>query len=412
MKSWTALACALLAACSHEDAKPAAQRGPATPSEVGVVTIQPVPLTLTKELPGRTSALRVAEVRARVNGIVLKRLFTEGGDVKEGQPLFQIDPAPYQAALDAASAQVVRAEATLASGKLLGERYEDLIKSNAISRQEYDDALVRVKTAQADVAAARAAQQSARLNVGYTRVTAPITGRIGRAEVTEGAYVQAGSATLLATVQQLDKLYVDMTWSSAEVMRMRRAIADGKLQVTNGEAKVTVILEDGRVYEPSGTLQFADVSVDQTTGSILLRATVPNPRSELFPGMFVRTRIDEGSKSDALLVPQRAVTRDQNGKPIALVVGQDNKVERRALVTDRAVGDSWLVTSGIAPGDRVIIEGIQLVRPGAPVVPVPYVPKAPGAGSGSAAGSAAPAGAGSGSASAGSGSAAPAAGGK
>jgi len=385
MKSRTAVAFVLLAACSHDDAKPAAQRGPAVPVEVGVVTVQPVSLTLTKELPGRTSAFRVAEVRARVNGIVLKRAFTEGTDVKEGQPLFQIDPAPYQAALDAAGAQVVRAEAMLAQGQLLGERYADLIKSNAISRQEYDDALVRVKTAQADLAAARAAQQTARLNVGYTRVSAPITGRIGRADVTEGAYVQASSATLLATVQQLDKLYVDMTWSSAEVMRIRRAIADGKLQVTNGEAKVTVVLEDGRAYEPAGTLQFADVSVDQTTGSILLRAIVPNPKGELFPGMFVKARIDEGTKTDALLVLQRAVTRDQNGKPVALVVGQDNKVERRALVTDRAVGDSWLVTAGIAPGERVIVEGIQQVRPGSPVSAVPYVPKAPVASAGSAA---------------------------
>jgi membrane fusion protein (multidrug efflux system) len=386
MKS-VVLALLFVAGCSS-DAAPTASGGAPPPPEVSVETIAPRAVTLTKELPGRTSAFRVAEVRARVNGIVLRRHFEEGADVKVGQLLFQIDPAPYQATLDAANAQVSRAEATLASAKLLEERYAQLVKNNAISRQEYDDAVARSKTSQADVAAAKAAAKSARINLDYTRVTSPIAGRIGRAEVTEGAYVQAGSATLLATVQQLDKLYVDMTWSSAEVMRMRRALADGTLQAVNGEAKTTVVLEDGRVYGEQGTLQFADVSVDSTTGSIMLRAIVPNPKGELFPGMFVRARIEEGTTPNAILVQQRAVTRDQSGTPVAMVV-KDGKVERRQIVTDRAIESSWLVTSGLTAGELVIIEGLQKVRPGAAVRTVPFKAPAVATGSGSAAGSAA-----------------------
>jgi membrane fusion protein (multidrug efflux system) len=336
-----------------------------------VVTIEPRSITLSRELPGRTSALRVAEVRARVNGIVLKRLFEEGANVKEGQPLFKIDPAPYQATLDSAVAQVSRAQAMIESAKSLSERYEKLIATNAISRQEYEDAVARLKTATADAASARAAVKSARINLDYTTVTSPISGRIGRAEVTEGAFVQQSAATLLARVQQLDTMYVDITWSATEMMRVKRAVETGALE--GGEAKVAIVLEDGRDYEHAGTLKFADVTVDQTTGSVALRALVPNPKGELLPGQFVRARIDEGKKPDALLVPQRAVTRDQNGRPIAMVVDKANKVERRQLVTDRAVGDAWLVTSGIAAGDRVIVEGLQKIRPGASVNAVPVV---------------------------------------
>jgi membrane fusion protein, multidrug efflux system len=370
----TALA---LAACGKGDAKPAAGGpGGGKPPEVGVVTLATQPVTLTKELPGRTSAFRVAEVRARVNGIVQKRLFTEGADVKAGQVLFRIDPGPYQAALDSAQAQVARAEAMVQQAKSLAERYTKLIETNAVSRQEYDDALVKVKTAEADVAAARAAVKSARINLDYTVVTAPLAGRIGRAEVTEGAYVQASTATLLATVQQLDKVYVDLTWSSVEALKMRRAVESGALQGQGGQATVTIVLEDGRDYETPGTLQFADVSVDETTGSIALRAIVPNPKKELLPGMFVRARLDEGTSPTAILVPQKAVTRDQGGRPTALVVGADGKVERRTLVTDRSVGDSWLVTDGVAAGDRVIVDGLQRARPGQPVTAVPAKPSA------------------------------------
>lgn len=362
---------ALIGCKSSDSAKANPGAGARPPVEVGVITVQPERVTLTRELPGRTSAFRVAEVRARVNGIVQKRLFTEGADVKEGQPLFKIDPAPYQATLESAQAQVARAEATLDSAKLLVERYEKLIQTNAISRQEYDDANARQKTAQADLAAARAAVKAARLDVEYSTVTAPITGRIGRAEVTEGAYVQQQQATLLATIQQLDKMYVDLTWSSAEALRLRRALEAGELHATDGEAKVSILLEDGRVYEHPGTLQFADVSVEQSTGSISLRAIVPNPKGQLLPGMFVRARIDEGANPQAILVPQRAVSRDQNGRPIVLVVGKDDKVERRAVVTERAVGEAWLVTQGLVAGDRVILEGVQKVRPGAAVTVVP-----------------------------------------
>lgn len=359
----------VVAACSSDPPPATTSRGPA---QVGVVTIEPRAITLSRELPGRTSAFRVAEVRARVNGIVLKRRFVEGADVKEGQPLFEIDPAPYQATLESTRAQVARAEAMVESAKSLSERYTKLVASNAVSRQEFDDAVARVKTATAELAAARAAMKSARINLDYTTVRAPISGRIGRAEVTEGAFVQQSAATLLARVQQLDTMYVDLVWSATELTRVKRAVESGELE--GGEAKVTIVLEDGRAYGTQGTLQFADVTVDPTTGSVALRAVVPNPKGELLPGQFVRARIDEGKKADALLVPQRAVTRDQNGRPIAMVVDKDNKVERRQLVTDRAIDDAWLVTSGIVAGDRVIVEGLQKVRPGATVTAVP-VPK-------------------------------------
>jgi membrane fusion protein (multidrug efflux system) len=377
----------LLAACSKKDDKPAAQR-PSGPIEVGVVTIEPQAITLRKELPGRVTALRVAEVRARVNGIVQKRMFAEGSDVKEGQPLFKIDPAPYGAALDSARAQVARAEAMVAAAKSLAERYQKLVETNAVSKQELDDAVAKLKTAEADLAAGRAAVKRAAIDVGYTTVNAPLAGRIGRAEVTEGAYVQAQQATLLATIQQLDQVYVDLTWSSTEAMRLRRAIESGAIKSDGGRASVVLLMEDGREYDLPGTLQFADVTVDSTTGSISLRAVFPNPKRELLPGMFVRARIDEGTQPDALLVPQRAVTRDQAGRPMALVVNAQNKVERRQLVADREIGDAWLVTSGIAAGERVIVEGLQKVKPGADVKTVPAgaaAPKAAQTGSGSAA---------------------------
>jgi membrane fusion protein (multidrug efflux system) len=375
-----------LCACNKKD-KPAPR--PTGPVEVGVVTIQPQAVTLRKELPGRTSALRVAEVRARVNGIVQKRLFQEGSDVKEGQALFKIDPAPYTAALESATAQVARAEATIAATRSLAERYQKLVETNAVSKQELDDAVAKQKTAEADLAAARAAVKRAAIDVGYTTVTAPLAGRIGRAEVTEGAYVQAQTATLLATIQQIDQVYVDLTWSSAEAMRLRRAIESGEIETEHKQAKVVLILDDGREYGEPGMLQFTDVTVDSTTGSISLRAVFPNPKRELLPGMFVRARIEEGTQANALLVPQRAVTRDQAGRPMALVVTTANKVERRQLAAEREIGDAWLVTSGIAAGERVIVEGLQKVRPGSDVVAVPAggsakAAAAPGSGSGSA----------------------------
>ena len=358
----------IVAACGGRSAGPQAPG----PVEVGVVTITPAPLTLTRELPGRTSAFRVAEVRARVNGIVQKRLFVEGSDVKEGQKLFLIDPAPYAAALDRAKAALARAEATLGNARVQAARNAELIKTNVVSQQDHDNAMAALKTAEADVAAAQAAEQTARIDFGYTTVTAPVSGRIGRSAVTEGAYVQATQASLLATVQQIDPLYVDLTQSADEVLKLRRDLASGKLQGSGkGQARVRLVTDDGREYAQPGTLQFTDVTVDVGTGSIALRALFPNPKGELLPGMFVRARLEEGVSPQALLVPQVGVTRDQKGVPGAMVVNAERKVERRQLTTDRAVGNAWLVTDGIRAGDQVIVEGLQKVRPGALVNPVP-----------------------------------------
>jgi membrane fusion protein, multidrug efflux system len=365
------LAVAVLAVAAACGGQPPAATAVA-PVEVGVVTLAPSEVTLTRELPGRTSAFRVAEVRARVNGIVLRKLFVEGSDVREGQPLFVIDPAPYQAALDGASAALARADATVANARIQAQRYGDLVKDKAVSQQEYDSALAALKVAEAEVAGARAAEQAARINLGYTTVTAPVPGRIGRSAVTEGAYVQAAQATLLVTVTQLDPLYVDLSQSSDEVLKLRRDLESGKLQgAGQGKARVRLVTGDGRTYPQDGTLQFTDVTVDAGTGSVALRALFPNPKGELLPGMFVRALLDEGVNPKALLVPQVGVTRDQKGLPVALVVGADKKVERRTLVTERAVGDAWLVTDGVAAGDQVIVEGLQKVRPGVVVTPVP-----------------------------------------
>jgi len=363
----------LAAACQASSG--AGQTAAPPPVEVGVITVKATSVPLERELPGRVTAFRVAEVRARVTGIVQKRLFEEGADVKEGQALFKIDPAPYEAALESATAGLQRAEATLAGRRLSSQRYQELLGTNAIAKQEYDDAVATLKGAEADVAAGRAAVKTARINLGYTTVSAPIPGRIGRAEVTEGAFAQASSATLLATVQQLDPVYVDLTWSAAELARLRQEIAAGKIQAADGQAPVTVILQDGRVYPEPGKLQFADASVDPSTGSISLRAVVPNPRGELLPGLFVRARLPEGTTPNGILVPQKGVTRDATGRATALVVTADKKVERRTLTTDRAVGNAWLVSEGLAPGDQVVVEGLQKIRPGATVNPVPAVEK-------------------------------------
>lgn len=370
------LAIASLTACKGQNkgGAPGAaptKGGPPPPTEVGVVTVEPQSVTLTRELPGRTSAFRTAEVRARVNGIVLKRLFTEGSDVKEGQPLFRIDSAPYEATLESARATLARAEAAVTTRRLSAQRYGELIGSNAVSKQEHDDAIAALKAAEADVAAGRAAVRSATINVDYSTVNAPIAGRIGRAVVTEGAYVQASTATLMATIQQLDPLYVDLTWSSTALARLKRDLEAGKIQAANGQAEVKIVLEDGREYGEPGKLQFADAQVDPSTGSITLRAIVPNPKGELLPGLFVRARLAEGQSPNAILVPQRGITRDATGRATAMVVNAEKKVERRQLVTDRAIGDAWLVTEGLKVGDQVIVEGLQKVRPGAVVTPVP-----------------------------------------
>lgn len=364
----------LLAACDKPVA--AGQAGaPAKPVEVGVVTLAAEDVTLTRELPGRVMALRVAEVRARVNGIVEKRLFVEGSDVKEGDPLYRIESGSYEASLAAAQASLARAEANVKIARTTAGRSEELLQSNAVSRQEVDNAEATLRTALADAAAGRAAVRSAKINQGYTVITAPVSGRIGRSAVTEGAFVQQSTATLMATIQQLDSVYVDIAQSSAELLRLRRDLASHQLEKP-GEARVRLVLEDGSAYSEPGTLQFADVTVDPETSSVSLRAVFPNPRGELLPGMFVRARLEEGVRPQAILVPQRALTRDTRGQAVVLVVGADNKVERRTVVTDRSVGNAWLVREGLAAGDQVIVEGLQKIRPGAEVVAVPAKPDA------------------------------------
>jgi membrane fusion protein (multidrug efflux system) len=369
-----ATAAVFLAACGPKQSAPPQQ----TP-EVGVITVQPTAVPVTSELPGRTSAYLVAEVRARVDGIVLRREFTEGSEVKAGQRLYKIDPAPYIATLNNAKASLAKAQANLASTSAQAARYKVLVAANAVSRQDYDNAVAAEGQAAADVAAGKAAIETAQINLGYTDVTSPITGRIGKSAVTPGAYVQASQATLLSTVQQLDPVYVDVTQSSLEGLRLRREIQEGRLK-TNGPnaAKVTLTLEDGRKYPETGKLQFTDVTVDQTTGSVTVRAIFPNKDRVLLPGMFVRSSIEEGVNQSALLVPQVGVTHDQKGQPTALVVDQDNKVVLRQLVASRTYGQDWVVDGGLNAGDRVIVQGTEKVRPGASVKPVPaQLPPAP-----------------------------------
>lgn len=346
----TAVALAsLLSGCKKEEAAP-----PAQAPQVGVVTIQPQAFTLTSELPGRTTAFRIAEVRPQVNGIILKRLFKEGGDVKEGQQLYQIDPSVYEASLKSA-------EASLQSTKSISDRYKQLVNEQAVSRQEYDTAVANRLTSEANL-------QSAQINVRYTKVFAPISGRIGRSSVTEGALVSSGQTNAMATIQQLDPIYVDVTQSSVELLELRRELESGRLQKAgDNAAKVKLTLEDGSQYSQEGKLEFSEVSVDETTGSVTLRAVFPNPDHTLLPGMFVHARLQAGVNSAAILAPQQGVTRDLKGTPTALVVGADNKVELRQLKASRTVGSQWLVEDGLKAGDRVITEGLQFVRPGVEV---------------------------------------------
>lgn len=366
------IASLLLAGCKPQNA---GQKPPSGPPEVGVVTIQPQRAALTSELPGRTAPHLIAEVRPQVEGIIQKRLFTEGTDVKAGQILYQIDPATYQAAYDSARAAQAKAEANLTPVRLREERFRELVKIKGVSQQEYDDASAALKQAEADVALTRALAETARIRLTYTRVTAPISGRIGRSSVTDGALVTANQAAPLATIQQLDPIYVDVVQSSAELLRLRRNLAGGLLKSGSGQAPVRLILEDGTPYPLPGVLKFSEVTVDQSTGSITLRALFPNPKHTLLPGMFVRALLEEGINEGAILVPQRGVTRNPAGKAMVMVVGAGEKVEPRVIAAERTVGDSWLVSDGLKPGDRVILEGIQKARPGTPVKAVPFVAK-------------------------------------
>jgi membrane fusion protein (multidrug efflux system) len=368
VRSLVVTAVIALAACGKSEAP--APAGSAAP-QVGVVVVQPQRVAITTELPGRTAATLVAEVRPQVTGIVQARRFTEGGEVKAGQVLYQIDPATYKAAHDSARAALARAEASLQTARLKAQRFKELVAIKAVSQQEADDAAAALQQGDADVAAARAAVESARINLGYTAVTSPISGRIGKSTVTEGALVTANQATALATVQKLDPVYVDVTQSSGSVLRLRRAFASGTLQrASDTAARVKLLLEDGTPYPLEGKLQFTDVTVEPSTGAIVLRALFPNPKGELLPGMYVRAIIEEGVRENAITVPQQAVTRDGKGDATALVVGADGKVEQRRLQTARTLGDDWLIDDGIKAGDRVIVDNLQRVRPGVQVQPV------------------------------------------
>jgi membrane fusion protein (multidrug efflux system) len=333
--------------------------------EVGVVTLKPQRVEITTELAGRTSPYLIAEVRPQVGGIIKKRLFREGSDVQAGEVLYQIDPATYQAALDSAKAALAKSEANLFAARLKAERYKDLVSINAVSQQNYDDAFAALKQAEADSASNKAALETARINLEYTRVTTPISGRIGRSAVTQGALVTANQAASLSTVQQLNPIYVDVTQSSAELLRLKRDLASGALKSAGaGKAKVKLILEDGSAYPQEGVLQFSEVTVDQGTGAITLRAVFPNPKQDLLPGMYVRATLETGVDDQALLVPQQGVTRNNKGEATALVLDGEGRVQMRTIEISRALGDKWLVASGLTAGERVIVEGLQKVRPG------------------------------------------------
>lgn len=361
-----------------------AQPAPVVP-EVATVTIQPQRVELTTELPGRTSAYRIAEIRPQVSGIIQRRLFEEGSDVKAGQALYQIDPAPFQVALDSARASLGKAQANLPSIRLKVERYRELIVDKAVSQQDYDDAVATVEQAKAEIEYWKAQVEAARINLNYTRVTAPFAGRIGKTNVRAGTLVTAYQSQPFATVQQLDPIYVDVAQSSAELLRLRRNLEAGQLRTDEGTGRnVRLVLEDGSAYPLEGKLQFRDVTVDPATGSYTVRIVVPNPQQVLLPGMFVRAVVQEGVAAQAILAPQQAVSRNPKGEAVALVVDDLGTVQQRVLTLNRAIGDQWLVTAGLSAGECLIVEGMLKVRPGAKVRLVPLDALKPGAEAGSA----------------------------
>jgi len=355
----------------HGPEEPGGPHGPMGPPAVSVVTVKTQKVTLTTELPGRTAPFRIAQIRPQVSGLILKRLFEEGSDVTAGQVLYQIDPAPFQAVLDNAKAALGRAKANLTATRLRAERYKDLLADKAVSQQNYDDAAAALTQVTADIAYFKATLKTARINLGYTKITAPISGRIGRSSVTDGAIVTAYQPMSLATIQQLDPIYVDVPQSTIDLMRLK---GSGNHQEGTDWNKVQLMLEDGTAYPQKGTLQFSDVTVDPTTGSVILRVVFPNPNDVLLPGMFVRAIINEGVKEQAILIPQQGVSRDPRGNAFALVVDAESKAAFRPLTLDRAIGDKWLVSSGLAPGDQVIVEGLLMLRPGTPVAAAPFDP--------------------------------------
>lgn len=363
LPSFIIVSAALLAGCNDQGET---QAHPAEP-QVTVHVVEKVPLAVTTELPGRTTAFRIAEVRPQVSGIVLKRNFTEGSDIEAGQSLYQIDPATYQADYDSAKGELAKSEAAAAIAHLTVKRYVPLVGTKYISQQEYDQAIADARQADASVIAAKAAVEGARINLAYTKVTSPISGRIGKSNVTEGALVTNGQATELATVQQLDPIYVDVTQSSNDFMRLKQSVEQGSLHKDSASSTVELVMENGQSYPLKGSLQFSDVTVDESTGSITLRAVFPNPEHTLLPGMFVRARIDEGVQPNAILVPQQGVTRTPRGDATVMVVNDKSQVESRAVVAAQAIGDKWLISEGLQPGDKVIVSGLQKARPGVQV---------------------------------------------
>lgn len=363
LPSFIIMSAVLLAGCNDQGET---QAHPAEP-QVNVHVVEKAPLAVTTELPGRTTAFRIAEVRPQVSGIVLKRNFTEGSDVEAGQSLYQIDPATYQADYDSAKGELAKSEAAAAIAHLTVKRYVPLVGTKYISQQEYDQAIADARQADASVIAAKAAVESARINLAYTKVTSPISGRIGKSNVTEGALVTNGQATELATVQQLDPIYVDVTQSSNDFMRLKQSVEQGSLHKDSASSTVELVMENGQSYPLKGALQFSDVTVDESTGSITLRAVFPNPQHTLLPGMFVRARIDEGVQPNAILVPQQGVTRTPRGDATVMVVNGKSQVEARTVVATQAIGDKWLISEGLQPGDKVIVSGLQKARPGVKV---------------------------------------------
>ncbi|MDO8755901.1 MAG: efflux RND transporter periplasmic adaptor subunit [Polaromonas sp.] len=366
---------ALLAGCGQSSTAPAGPAGGMPPPEVGVVTVTPGDVGLVTELPGRLEASRVAQVRARAAGILQKRLFREGGDVKAGQALFEIDASPYKATFESAQASLSKAEANLTQASAQAERYKPLVEAKAISQQEYVNAQAASKQAAADVAIGRAAVQTARINLNYATVAAPIAGRIGRALVTEGALVGQGEATQLAVIQQIDPMYVNFTQSAADDMKLRRAMDEGKLKRAGAQAaSVRVLLEDGSEYGRVGKLLFSDLTVDATTGQITLRAEVPNPGGVLLPGLYVRVRLEQAQASNAITLPQQAVTRSPQGDSV-MVVGPDRKVTPRPVKIGAQQGGQWVVLDGLKAGEQVMVDGfqkMQMMPPGTPVKAVPW----------------------------------------
>lgn len=353
----------LLSGCGEEQK----QGGEMPPPDVKVVTLKAAPLTVSTELPGRTSAYRIAEVRPQVGGIILKRNYKEGSDVKEGESLYQIDPAPFQATLNSAQAELAKARANAELARLTVNRYKPLLGTNYISRQDYDEAVSTHAQAQAAVRAAQAAVQTAQINLNYTKVTSPISGLSGKSNVTEGALVATGQSQPLTLVQQIDPIYVDVTQSSDDYLRLKHEIASGAMDKEQGKVAVTLVTAENKDYTHKGYLEFSDVTVDETTGSITMRAVFPNPQESLLPGMFVRARVDEGVRPDAILVPQQGVIRTAKGGAVVNVVNAKNEIEVRPVTVGQAYGNKWLVTAGVNNGERVVVEGFQKIKQGAVV---------------------------------------------